>query len=338
MKNRKNIIFAGDSFTWGEGLDLYMDTPFWIEQREKDSDWPNLQYIITEESDKFRETYRWSTAVANYFDCDSIVRQANGGGFHDGLSLIDEHKSKNTIAVVFQFTNIFRMNLHLRPDKCHCKYCRYGRLDSSVWGLVEAYYNIVNSHINDNKEASSVFWKNIEFLKMHQTNPYPLLTYREWEKLSSDDKESWLDKFTRDIVITFDKEYRRNLNELAIYFQKLEREGIHVLLIDSWDTHWTKRMILENEYLMSKLIPLVGQNTRLYKSWNEWCNSFHPYRILDEYPKTNNHHPSMTSNILLYKSVVKELNKHFGLNKKLDYYDNLNFNYDVKRIETKPLI
>ena len=34
MKLRE-IAFLGDSFTWGEGLELYLDSPFWINQRNK---------------------------------------------------------------------------------------------------------------------------------------------------------------------------------------------------------------------------------------------------------------------------------------------------------------
>ena len=42
MNNNDVIIFTGDSFTWGEGLELYTDTPKWINERTKLNVWSEL--------------------------------------------------------------------------------------------------------------------------------------------------------------------------------------------------------------------------------------------------------------------------------------------------------
>jgi hypothetical protein len=51
-------VFGGDSFTWGDGLELYLNTPFWIEQRKKKSTWDVLGSLQNEESIEFRNNNR----------------------------------------------------------------------------------------------------------------------------------------------------------------------------------------------------------------------------------------------------------------------------------------
>lgn len=327
MKKKKNIIFAGDSFTWGEGLSLYLDKEPWISQRKKKSEWFDILELQTQESKLFREKYRFPTAVADYFNCKPIVKPKNGGGFRDMCDLIEKNINDDTFAVVLQFTNIMRMHLHLRPNICKCKYCEWSRKNNFVVSLFDSYYHVVLNHTNEKSEAPFIWWKNIEFLKIHQTNPYPLLNFEQWNELSTEDKEIWIDNFTKTLPITFDREIRKQFSDLAVFLkEEVENRGIPVFFIDTWDGGWTRRMIIENKYLMDRMITLESEDGTKWDNWFDWKNTVKPHTIEDEFPNTNNHHPTMTSHKLLYKSIVNTFKDKLKIksNKKLSYYENIN--------------
>jgi hypothetical protein len=64
-----NIIYSGDSFVWGEGLELYIDTPYWKSQREIYNEWigdsesAGLMYKQNPEKIRFREENRFSGLI-----------------------------------------------------------------------------------------------------------------------------------------------------------------------------------------------------------------------------------------------------------------------------------
>ena len=93
MENN-SIIFGGDSFTWGEGLELYLDTPFWINERHNLNGWNELEPKQTLESAKFRESNRFAGIISNKLNCNQITLDYNGGGFDEGALLIDKNLNK----------------------------------------------------------------------------------------------------------------------------------------------------------------------------------------------------------------------------------------------------
>jgi hypothetical protein len=77
----KGIIFAGCSFTWGQGLYFYSDFPNVIPQTDDDFH-PNK---LTDAHIKFKDTIRFPRLVANHFNTIEIVRKPNGG--NDKMSM-----------------------------------------------------------------------------------------------------------------------------------------------------------------------------------------------------------------------------------------------------------
>ena len=103
------IIFAGDSFTWGQGLYYY-------------SELPNIQiptpghYIkeyVTESHKKFKNTKRFARLVANHFETFELVKIDNGGSDQQSLEFIDDifksgYTYKDISYVIFQTTHFSR--------------------------------------------------------------------------------------------------------------------------------------------------------------------------------------------------------------------------------------
>ena len=71
----KSIIFAGDSFTWGEGLQYYSGEPdvFFPQSHTFN---PNK---ISPKQMQFIINNRFPTIVGNYFKKEALVRADNGG-------------------------------------------------------------------------------------------------------------------------------------------------------------------------------------------------------------------------------------------------------------------
>ena len=66
------ILFLGDSFTWGEGLELFIENGKWIKQRELHSEWPQLEVIQDIDSLQFRDNNRYPSLVGSELGIQSI--------------------------------------------------------------------------------------------------------------------------------------------------------------------------------------------------------------------------------------------------------------------------
>jgi hypothetical protein len=80
----KGILFAGDSFTWGEGLHLYSDLPD-IKFNELGHNGKNY----TPAHIKFIEAHRFARKVANHFNTFELTRTSNGGSNNQIFDFID---------------------------------------------------------------------------------------------------------------------------------------------------------------------------------------------------------------------------------------------------------
>lgn len=76
---RTGILFLGDSFTWGEGLELYCDTPKWVEERSQKNTWKYLSTKQDTDGEDFREKNRYPGIVSKHFNTNVYVDDHNGG-------------------------------------------------------------------------------------------------------------------------------------------------------------------------------------------------------------------------------------------------------------------
>ena len=112
------IIFAGDSFTWGQGLYYY-------------SNLPNLKipktghYIhtyVTPSHRKFKDTKRFARLVVNEFETFELVKIGNGGNDYESLEFIDDifkkdgYKYEDISYVIFQTTHFMRSPFEMEVE------------------------------------------------------------------------------------------------------------------------------------------------------------------------------------------------------------------------------
>ena len=78
----KKILFLGDSFTWGEGLELYMDKEPFISMRNQKATDIELEQISNykdDEVENWRKRFRFTGYVDGF---ETYVQPNNGGNFH----------------------------------------------------------------------------------------------------------------------------------------------------------------------------------------------------------------------------------------------------------------
>jgi len=288
MENKKVMVFGGDSFTWGEGLELYLDTPFWINEQNYVNSWNELEEKQTSESINFRESNRFAGIVSNKFGCNQITLDYNGGGFNAPAELISNNLDKNPKAVVYQFTIFDRMLLHF-DDNCPCEFCnsKYGNIRPIMF-----YLDCMN--------------KQLENISLSEGDTFFL---------------NWLEKYENIPMITMENEaniehiyhlfiemFKRNLNVFIDKHLKKWLETTNVYLIDSWDG-LTSEILSSHPIIEKYLIPLKGYDGKYYKKWSEWEHTFPYSRIQYEFPNTENGHPTLIQHQYIAESLIEHIKK-----------------------------
>lgn len=130
----KGIVFAGCSFTWGEGLELYSDLPTLNLESIKRYGYhfPDSGYYMPKSHLKFIESNRFSRLVSHHFGTFDIVSEKNGGNHgtmlnHIKKSLLDY---KDDIGLI-----VVQLTEYLRGIK-------FGGYDKDLIRMVESYYSV----------------------------------------------------------------------------------------------------------------------------------------------------------------------------------------------------
>lgn len=86
----KGLVFAGCSFTWGEGLELYSDlnTINWNSIKNFTYRFDDLVYFMPKSHKRYIESNRFSRIISNYFETFDLVDDKNGGNHFTMLSHI----------------------------------------------------------------------------------------------------------------------------------------------------------------------------------------------------------------------------------------------------------
>jgi hypothetical protein len=288
----KGILFLGDSFTWGEALELYCDTPKWIAEREKDNNnWPILLEKQDEDGIRFREQNRFPALVAKHFNKTALVSNTNGGCLAGNIYVAHKFLFNPDLyidTIILQFSSLQREPLHVNFT-CSCEFCK-----STEW--VRLFEN-----------TDELLRKVIEKTNLNYKEK---LVLHELEKLIG---KNWFDKEDFiDVCIKAKKDWYVNVlldfyNNNIINWESGGRRKIY--FIDSWDEE--SGDALRHESLLGNydrnMIPLIGKDNNLYSRWNEWNKTFPFLHIGMEFKKTENGHPTLEQHQYLAKSVIKFL-------------------------------
>jgi hypothetical protein len=297
----KEIAFLGDSFTWGEGLELYLDSPFWIQQRTQRSMWMDLIHLQNEESTNFREKNRFANIVSQHFNSNCIIDSTNGGWIGNITTYLSNFlESRQTPDyVIIQFSCFNRNPIHYHFGSlfrnCKCKKC------NNYIDTIHCFYHFldtirkkyVDNEKLDDQHEFYLNWLIDEF-------NFPILDIEN-------SKDSFVLAF--DFVNSIIDSYSyKHLNYLVNeYVTPLESRGVKVFYIDSWDDESSK-IIHDIPSIKENLIPLKKWNSlELTQKYSTFEKSFQHTRIQNEFPKSENGHPTLIQHQYIANSIINQI-------------------------------
>ena len=291
MDFNKVCIF-GDSFTWGEGLELYINDTKWINQRNKKSEWHDLRPLMDDESIRFRESNRYPNLVANHFNKELITDPNNGGSiqslFRNLYYLINNNISNSII--ILQFSAFSRNLIHSHQvfDEnldCPCEFCMSEGAYKSAMNFHDVF-TLLEHGLDGSKKY--------ELLKKYLEDEHDIDFNNRFVALNK------LRKLENEY-------YLLHLNALHENFCKpLEKLNNKFYFIDTWE-QFTSEIIFKNQYIVDRLIPLIGPNDKYYLKYYEWQDTFEHTSIEHEFIGSLNHHPTLLQHQYLAKSVINHI-------------------------------
>ena len=284
---KESVIFAGDSYTWGEGLQLYIDNEFWIKERSKPNDWLNLKPKCTSETEKFREENRFAGIVSNFYDYNLITFPHDGVSFWESVELIEQNiNTPNLKFIVYQFTILDRLPIILDPQLSNSNLFNE---NDTLTGILSSYiqHKIFNNTIEKKSECQIQILKEVYNIDID-----------EILQLSIDE----LKKFYYDFLC------KKLLDTFVTTFVNKWKQKCDVYFIDSW-FYDSSDTIQKSETIKNNIIPLIGTDGKLYKKWSDWEYTFKYKNIIEEFPETGNGHPTLEQHKYLAKSIIKFINE-----------------------------
>jgi len=280
----KNIYFSGDSFTYGEGLELYTPTDKWKDELYKYNPWPELEKKIDLDSTEFRTKNNFVGIFSeNFPDVNVYQSSINGGSvseiIYNRLPTEIDLLTKVDI-IVFQFTTFQRNPLHLNYS-CKCDFCK----NTNYLPLERVLYSL-----DDYKKKGPFLFDKIlinEFCK--QINFYDIDSYDILEKY-----DEFLNNSIKNQIQIFKKDF----------LNKFIDSGVQVYFIDSW-CKLSSNLLQQDDDIRNLTIPLISTDGEPYPTWGKFISKFDYPTICDKYKKTSNHHPTPYVHRLIANSLIE---------------------------------
>lgn len=325
------IIFAGCSYTFGEGLELYVDTPKWINQRNYVSNDTELKAVWDKDGRDFRLNNNFPSIVAKHFKSTPYQDSNNGGSFSSSTryikkaqKIIKREKKNKALGVIFQLSSFDREPFHF-DYSCKCDKCK-GTI-WAYWGEFYMHLEYISDLVSKKSTSEQIIrfqtsiddeTRNliIKYFSIIMKLIYNDFDYDYFVHKSLENKE-----YFSTIMETVMENIDEVINKIKIdalisnqeLIKKFEREIGPVYFLDSWCED-SSNLIFENKFYYDRLIPLMGDDGRYYKKWKSWEKTINIALIKDDFPKTENHHPSLHCHQIIGKSIIDFLNKKSFLN------------------------
>ncbi len=272
----KKILFLGDSFTWGEGLELYMDKEPFISMRNQKATDIELEQISNykdDEVENWRKRFRFTGYVDGF---ETYVQPNNGGNFHRVV------EDANLLTKKYNFSKKDIIVIQIPPaDRS------YFQMNSDSAGSYLPLY----------KELSNQSIQNLLIKKDVSESLSKIMGY-----------DSVMDmlKNSEDV---FDKLAYRNtkLFYYSFVFDLIQR--FNVYFIGPWGKENYKAFSKCDEF-KDKLIPITYNGSK-YDSLQSFGDAMvennQIFEISEQFKQTSNNHPTLEAHKIIGESINKFL-------------------------------
>lgn len=301
----KKIIFSGDSFTWGESIELENDNYLkLLESGDVMFDKKRMPYMgynhahfhdiaSNVDSIEHRTKYRFPTLVSKHFNAIGYIKEMNGGANEpnlDSLTNFVRHKSKVDL-VVFQMT-------HCSRDFNHHYY--HGKLTAP---------HTNDKNIGDVMQVINPMWMTLD--KNTPIDDLPDFIFKD----AASKCEFWEADQIKDLIKHFDEDYDKwslyhYTEAYKSYIEKLESINNNiapVLIIGSWndyDTLMEKKLPMPLQMRLNKFKVKINGRRNLFEYINTTEGTDYTCPTIKLPEILRNHHPTIKTHKAIAKSLI----------------------------------
>lgn len=275
----KGMVFAGCSFTWGEGLYFYHDMDkSHIPLKQKKFDESKLK----SKDFLYKDTLRFPRLVANHFNTFEIVQWSNGGSDDSSVYFINEV-----------------LNIHETDKLCDYKF-DFDDIEYVIIQTTQPQRSTFQFTL-DNKKYTFQIGNEDE-------------TYYTWNKhggkVVKNEKEKfllWLEKHNHSIDDGFRLINEQILQRFKVLMEFLESKNIKPKIL-SWTNDYID-LIKNDDYFNDKFIHLNYDNKKFdcIDDLFEYDKSLRITHDSDKKIEVENDHPSKKCHQIIAKSVISKI-------------------------------
>lgn len=274
------MIFAGCSFTWGQGLHNYSELP--NIKLNKSNIFNKKEYSSAHLN--FIKTIRFPRLVANHFESFEIVQIENGG---------NEDVSFNFINHLFEIKNISGNNYLYGTERYEFNDIEYIILQTS-----SPDRNKFPIDLNTKKYIFSKVYANLK--KDDSEFEQGMATFNifyEWLKINNKTFEEWYNDLLQYVM--------NNVKEQLIFYEK---NGIKTKILN-WKSDYTD--IIKNDDFLNKRFIKLKYNDKEYNCIDELTNDYPNLLIINDFENLKNPppdwHPSKECHKIIANSIIKNI-------------------------------
>lgn len=284
---RDNIIFAGCSFTWGQGLWSYMQTNGYVPTV---TEYINKSIKPPEGYIEFRDANRFAGIVSSKLNKTPIVKLINGGTDNESLDLINYVFDKDTKDDKFEF-----------PSTKY-EYSDVSNVIFQTTQVTRSEFKFTYNNV-DYILSSPSNGKNLSNLKKIYHNEDGSIGYKTMYDLT--ELYCWMYDNNYDVDDVIDKIRFGILDELESTFKFLESHGISTNIICWTDDYLDE--INNNDFLKNRLILLNYENEN-FNCIDGMFNKY-PKLIIKNDPSKlhesgDDGHPSLLCHKIIAESIL----------------------------------
>lgn len=269
----KGIIFAGCSFTWGQGLYYYTD----LENQIVMEDCNFNQSNITDAQIKMKNTLYFPRLVANHFNTFEVVKPTNGGS---------EYTSYNFVNSLFDGSN--KNNSFILHSDFYYEDFDYLIFQTSQLGRNKFKFTYQDKEYEISVPYNGAVWSQEEEKMLLNWLIEKNITYNEWFNI-----------FRKQVF-----------EELKKFFILYEDKGIKCKVL-CW-TDDLLDLIKNDLYMSNKLISLE-YNNKTYDTIKYLTDLNDGLLISNDFKNfkspINDHHPSKECHRIIADNIIKKIEK-----------------------------
>jgi len=275
----KGIIFAGCSFTWGQGLNYYSN----LSTLKEPGFGRYNSHLITKSQLKYLKSIRFPRLVANHFDTFEFVHKQNGRSNQEIISFWKEYFGEIPRSYLLDISDL--------DDKIYYDEISVLFFQVTQWGRNEIEFSL----------GGETYKMNIGSL-YHKENETLLENYLSQENISLGEFE--------------DIENSKNIQIIKEFLQGVENKNIKTFIF-TWPDENVK-FILEDEWLKERFIKFEYNNSE-YNSIQTLLQKNTELSIMNDYenfitpPKDD--HPSKKCHEIIANKLIEKLKNYENKNR-----------------------